>query len=127
MDLDCKAGLNPQQSLDLPQLTQAARETIADGAATTSRASGVVAAAATAAAAQSGPYGRPAQALATGATAVGLAADAVEQAVRPDLKKFFTEQIVIGVPAGELIHRFPIFAPLINEIAEQVKAKALQK
>lgn len=121
MDLDCKAGLNPQQSLDLPQMSQAVRETIADGAATTSRAAGVVGAAATAAASQSGPYGRPAQALATGATAVGLAADAVEQAVRPDVGKV-TQTFFSNLVQYHIDQKLPLAAPITNEVIQLWRA-----
>jgi hypothetical protein len=118
--LACISGVGVQQS-SLPELGDAARNAIADGAASTSRAAGIVAAGATAAAAQGGVYGRPATAVAAIATLLGYSADTLEQLARPDPKKFFFEQIAIGVPVEILTQRFPLYAPAINEMAEQAK------
>lgn len=121
-DLACVSGVGAQQS-SLPELTDATRNAIADGAAATSRAAGVVAAGATAVAAQSGPHGKSAEGVAMGATAVGVAADTINYLARPNPRQFIEEQIVIGVPAEVLIEKFPLWAPVINEVAEQIKSK----
>ena len=117
-DLACRSGVGVQQNAPLSQQT---REAIADGASTLSRQAGVIAAGATAIGSQVGPYAKPAQALAVGATAVGIGADIVEQAVRPDAKQVIREQLILGVPAEVLTQRFPILAPVINEIKEGLK------
>jgi hypothetical protein len=57
-------------------------------------------------------------AVAVGATAIGVAANAVEQVMRPDMNQVFREQLLLGVPAEVLTQRFPHYAPIINEIRE---------
>ena len=99
-DLACKSGVGAQQST-MPQLTQAAREAIAEGASSTSRQAGVIGAAATAATAAASPPVKPITgSVAIGATVIGVAADAVEQVVRPDVEKIIKEQILLGIPAN---------------------------
>lgn len=116
-DLACKSGVGAQQT-SIPQLTQAAREAIADGAAATSRQAGVVGAAATAAAASAPPQAKPIpRAVAVGATVIGVGADVVEQVVRPD-----TGQTVVnsaGTVIGEIANKkLPAAAPITNEVIE---------
>jgi hypothetical protein len=120
-DLACRSGVGAQQS-SIPQMTQAARVAIADGAETTSRQAGVIGAAATAATAAASPPVKPITgAVAVGATVIGVAADVVEQVARPDAKQVFKEQLLLGVPAEVLIQRYPQLAPLINEVKEALK------
>ena len=117
-DLSCISGVGAQQT-SLPELTQSAREAIASGAATNGRAAGVVASGATAAAAEGSPQVKPiAGAVPLGATVVGLGTDAVEQAVRPNMQQVIQEQLLLGVPAEVLSQRYPLYAPIINEIKE---------
>lgn len=74
---------------------------------------------ATAAASTSSPQIKPiAGAVALGATVVGLGADAVEQTVRPNMQQVIQEQLLLGVPAEVLSQRYPLYAPIINEIKE---------
>jgi hypothetical protein len=61
------------------------------------------------------------RAVAVGATAIGIAADAVDQLVRPDAEKIIKEQILLGIPADALAKKYPLYAPLINEIKEAMK------
>ncbi len=120
-DLACRSGVGAQQST-IPQMTQDAREALADGASTLSRQAGVVAAAATAATAAASPQVKPITgSVAVGATVIGVAADVVGQVVRPDAKQVFKEQLLLGVPAEVLIQRYPQLAPLINEVKEALK------
>jgi filamentous hemagglutinin len=120
-DLACRSGVGAQQST-MPQLTQAAREAIAEGASTTSRQAGVIGAAATAATAAASPQVKPITgSIAAGATVIGVAADAVEQVVRPNAEKVIKEQILLGVPADALARKYPLYAPLINELKEASK------
>jgi filamentous hemagglutinin len=120
-DLACISGVGVQQS-SLPALTQAARDVIADGAATTSRGAGVVASGATAFAVGGSPGVKPiAGTIAIGATVIGAVADGIEQVARPDMNQVFREQLLLGVPAAVLIQKFPLFAPTINEIQEQLQ------
>ncbi len=120
-DLACRSGVGAQQS-SIPQMTQAAREAIADGAETTSRQAGVIGAAATAATAAASPPVKPITgAVAVGATVIGVGADVVEQVARPDLKQVFQEQLLLGVPAEILVKKYPLYAPLINELKEVLK------
>jgi filamentous hemagglutinin len=120
-DLACRSGVGAQQST-MPQMTQAARQAIADGAETTSRQAGVIGAAATAATAAASPPVKPITgAVAVGATVIGVAADAVEQLARPDAEKIIKEQILMGIPADALAKKYPLYAPLINEIKEATK------
>jgi filamentous hemagglutinin len=103
------------------RMTQQTRGVIADGAESTSRAAGVVAAGATTVAAQGGPYGKPAQAVAVGATAIGVAADVTAYLLTPNPEKFIREQLGVGTPASVLSERYPLWAPIINEVAERLK------
>lgn len=102
-------------------LSQQTKEAIADGAASVSRTAGVVSAGATAVAAQTGPYAKPAETVAVGATVVGVASDAVNYLANPDPKKFILEQIGMGILAAVLAERYPLWAPIINEAAELAK------
>jgi len=113
-DLACISGVGAQQSA-VPALSDAAKKAIADGADATSRAAGVVVAGATAVAVQGGPYGKPAQAIATGATVIGAAADGIEQAMRPDLGKTINESLTM-ILQERIDARVPIAAPLTNEL-----------
>ncbi len=118
-DLACISGVGQQQSAPL---TQQAKEAIADGIASTGRAAGVVAAGATAVGASASPQIKPiAGAVAVGATAIGTAADAIEQVVRPDMEQVIREQLIFGTPADVLTRRYPLYAPLINEIKEALQ------
>ena len=101
------------------------RNDVANAAAATSRAAGVVASTATVIAATDvEPLTKAGAATtAAGATVVGFISDVIEQAARPDQRKFFIEQLLIGVPADQLISKFPLLAPVINEAAEMVKNK----
>jgi filamentous hemagglutinin len=118
-DLACISGVGQQQNAPL---TQQAKEAIADGIASTSRAAGVVAAGATAVGASASPQIKPiAGAVAVGATAIGTAADAIEQVVRPDMEQVIREQLIFGTPADVLIRRYPLYAPLINEVKEALQ------
>jgi hypothetical protein len=123
-DLACRSGVGAQQST-MPQMTQAARQAISDGAETTSRQAGVIGAAATAATAAASPPVKPITgAVAVGATVIGVAADAVAYMANPEPSKFIKEQIGIGMPASVLVERYPLWAPIINEVAEQLKKEA---
>ena len=98
-----------------------------NSAARTSRQAGVVAAGATAVAAGTSPPIRPiAGSVAVGATAIGMAADAVEQVVRPDVGKTTVDLggsaigvAIDAVPHGKLV------APLTNEAIEILKNSQL--
>ena len=108
-----------QQSVPISAQT---REAIADSASNISRQAGVVAAGAVAVSSQAGPYGQPAKAVAVGATVVGFGADAVEQAMRPNIGQ--TSINLIGFDVGASIEPLPggkIVAPLTNEVIETVK------
>ena len=88
----------------------------------TSRGAGVVAAGAAAVAAATSPPVKPiAGAVAIGATAIGVAADTANYLANPDPKQFIKEQIGVGFPASILMERFPLWAPIINEVAEELK------
>jgi filamentous hemagglutinin len=119
-DLACKSGVGVQQNAPLTQQT---REAIADGAAGVSRQAGVIAAGATAATAAASPQVKPiTAAVATGATVIGVAADAVEQMVRPDTGQ--TVVNLIGTASSTLIEKLPggaAVAPITNEIVEGMK------
>jgi len=118
-DTACITGIGRQQNAPLTQQT---REAIADAAALASRGAGVIAAGATAVAAGSSPQVRPiAGAVAIGATAIAVAADTTNYLANPDPKKFIREQIGVGFPASILMERFPLWAPIINEVAEEFK------
>jgi filamentous hemagglutinin len=121
-DLACKSGVGVQQS-SIPELTQAAREGIADTAAGVSRQAGIVGAAATAAAASVPPQAKPIpRAVAVGATVIGVAADAVEQVVRPDVGQTIIN--LAGTGLQEAVNNNPVgkvVAPFTNEIVEAWK------
>ncbi len=120
-DLACISGVGVQQS-SVGELSDATRNAIANGTASTGRMAGVVAAGATAAAASASPPLKPVfGAVAVGASVLGAAADVVEQAVRPDLEKAIREQLLQDVPADVLTRRYPLYAPLINEIKEKLR------
>lgn len=119
-DLACLSGVGAQQS-SVPELTQEMREAIADGANTLSRQAGVIASGATAAAAAASPQVKPiVGAVALGATVVGVGADLAEQVMRPDMNQVFRDQLLLGVPADVLTQRYPLYAPVINEIKESL-------
>jgi hypothetical protein len=99
------------------RMTQQTRGVIADGAESTSRAAGVVVAGATAVGAQGGPYARPAQTLAAGATAVSIAADGIEQAIRPDMGSVANASLIIYFQEWA-DSRAPGAAPITNEVVE---------
>jgi hypothetical protein len=125
-DVACKSGVGAQQT-SVPQLTQVAREAIADGAAATSRQAGVVGAAATAAAASAPPQAKPIpRAVAVGATVIGVAADAVEQVVRPDAGQVTSDSLT-KILQDRIEKRIPIAAPITNELAEAWKASGTNK
>lgn len=127
-DLACKSGVGAQQS-SVPQLTQAARDAIADSAATTSRQAGVVGAAATAATAAASPQVKPiTAAVAVGATVIGVAADAAEQMARPNLWSttknaagIIVQTAAEGLPGGKAV------APITNELIELWKNSGSSK
>lgn len=100
------------------------RHDVADGAAVVGRGAGIVEAGSTAAAVIPGAHQPGAVATAVTAAGVGFAANVLEQIARPDQKQFFINQILIGVPADQLMKRYPMFAPVINEAAEAIKDKA---
>jgi filamentous hemagglutinin len=118
---ECAAGVAPNRN----SIRDSAdvRNDVADGAALTSRGAGIVGSAATAAAAVPGPHEPAAAATAATATGVGLVADVVEQMIRPDPQKYFKEQILIGIPANVLAEKFPLYAPVVNEVAEKIKSE----
>jgi filamentous hemagglutinin len=119
-DLACLSGVGAQQS-STPELTQAAREAIASTSASTSRQMGVVAAGATAIAAGSAPPLKPiAGSVAVGATAIGIAAAAVEQVVRPNAGQTL---VTLGgtVLLEQASTRVPGAALITNEIIEALK------
>lgn len=125
-DLACKSGVGVQQS-SIPQLTQQARDAIADGASNLSRQAGVVSAAAMAATTVASPQVKPVTGVVVvGATVIGIAADAVDYVMRPNPEQFIKEQIGIGLPASVLSERYPMWAPLINEVAEQFKKEVIK-
>jgi hypothetical protein len=113
-DLACITGAGQQQNAPLPQQT---REVIADVAESTSRVAGVVAAGATVVGAQGGPYGRPAQTLAAGATAVSVVADGIEQAIRPDMGSVANASLITYFQEWA-DSRAPAAAPITNEVVE---------
>ncbi len=120
-DLVCKSGVGAQQST-LPELPQTAKQVIADVAADTSRQAGVIGSGATAATAVVPPVLKPVTgAVAVGATVIGVGADVVAYISNPDPYKFIKEQIGIGIPASVLSERYPLWAPIINEVAEKIK------
>ncbi|MBL0917443.1 MAG: hemagglutinin repeat-containing protein [Hydrogenophaga sp.] len=125
-DLACISGVGVQQS-SLPELGDAARNAIADGAASTSRAAGVVAAGATAAVATSSPHIKPiASAIAVGATVAGVAADAVEQAVRPSVGQALQDAMLTSFQEWA-DRKIPGVAPVTNEVIEAWRASGTSK
>lgn len=120
-DVSCISGVGDQQT-SLPELTQAARDAIANGAATTGRAAGVVASGATAAAAAGSPQVKPiAGAVALGAIAVGLGADVVEQLARPNTGQVLQDS-VLNYFQELADRRIPGSAPITNEFIEAWRA-----
>ena len=122
-DLACISGVGAQQS-SVPELTRAAREGIAETAASTSRQAGVIAAGATAVAAgASPPIKQLAGSVAVGATVVSVAADTVEQVVRPDTGQVVTGSGVLTLQSlAEKTSVGRIVTPITNEILEAWKA-----
>ena len=120
-DLACRSGVGVQQNAPL---TQQARDAIADGASNLSRQAGVVAAGATAIGSQAGPYAKPAQALAVGATVVGVGADALEQITRPNNGQTLVNSISTAI-SEQINKRLPMAAPITNEILEIGKTSPL--
>lgn len=122
-DLACISGVGQQQNASITQQTKGA---IADAADATSRGAGIIAAGATAAAAQSGPYTKPAQIVAIGATALGAAAHTVEQIVRPDFSKAIDDSLA-AIAQDRIEKRLPLAAPIANEMAELWKNSGTNK
>ena len=59
--------------------------------------------------------------MATGAAVVGVVAGAVEQLARPDIDQVITD--AVALPLTEQINRrFPLSAPVTNEVVEGVKS-----
>lgn len=97
------------------------KNTGAGGAAFVSTQAGRVSSTAAAAASVPGPHQPTAATVAAGSAMVGLVADAVSQVLRPDATTMFKDNVLIGIPASVLGDRFPLVAPVINEIGEKVK------
>ena len=76
-----------------------------------------MAAGATAVAAQGGPYGKPAQAVAVGATAIGIGADAVEQSARPTMGTVLQAAVLASFQEWA-DSKVPGVAPVTNEVIE---------
>ena len=114
MDLACKSGVGVQQNTPIGQQS---REAIADGVSSLSRQAGVLAAMATAMGSQVGPYAKPAQALAVGATVVGIGADALEQIARPNNGQTLVNSISTTI-SEQINKKLPVAAPITNEILE---------
>ena len=118
-NMACASGVGVQQNAPLSQQT---KEAIADGASNISRQAGVIGAGATAATTVVPPAIKPITgSVAIGATAIGVAADTLEQMARPDAEKIIKEQILLGIPADALAKKYPLYAPLINEIKEAME------
>lgn len=116
-DLSCISGVGAQQT-SLPELTQSARDAIANGASTTSRGAGLVASGATALTVGGSPGVKPiAGTVAIGATVIGAGADAIEQLVQPDLGRV-TWDTLATVVQDRIDQRIPLAAPLTNELVE---------
>jgi hypothetical protein len=127
-DLACRSGVGAQQT-SIPQLTQAAREAIADGASTTSRQAGVIGAAATAATAAGSPQMKPITgSVAIGATVIGVAADVVEQVMRPDTGQAAVNLggSLIGI-AIDAVPNAKFVTPVTNEVVEAIKSSPVGK
>ena len=88
-----------------------------------SRTAGVVGSTATTVAAIPGPHQPVAAGTAVIATGVGIAADAVEALIQKNPATYVKTQLESGIPAQLLSERFPMFAPLINEVAERIKSR----
>jgi filamentous hemagglutinin len=129
-DLACITGVGQQQNAPLTQQT---REAIADGAEKLSRQAGVIGAAATAATPNVPAQVRPITgAIGVGATAVSVAADAVEQLARPNTGKVVVDSAATIVQtAVEKIPGAGAVAPITNEVIEAWKnsgsAKTLEE
>jgi filamentous hemagglutinin len=84
-----------------------------------SRTSGIIGSAATAAAATPGPHQPVAAGTAVVATGVGMAADAVEQAINPDVGKTAQDFLIKLFIEKGVVERFaPTAAPAVNELTE---------
>lgn len=122
-DLACISGVGAQQS-SIPELTQAASSSIADGAALVSRQAGVIAAGATATAASGPPQVKPiAGAVTLGATAIAVGADVVEQVMRPNTGQAVTNGASLIVQTA--VEHTPVgrvAAPITNEMLEMWKS-----
>ncbi len=125
-DLACISGVGVQQS-SVGELSDATRNAIANGAASTGRMAGVVAAGATAAAASASPAAKPVlSAVAVGATAIGVAADATEQAVRPSVGQALHDAMLTSFQEW-VDRKIPGVAPVTNEAVEAWKASGTSK
>ncbi|WP_288252136.1 hypothetical protein [uncultured Hydrogenophaga sp.] len=117
----------------MPELTDAARNAIADAAAATGCGAGIVAAGTTAVAATASPPVKPIiGTVAVGATVIGGGAAAIEQFARPNIGRVVTDgsttvlqTVSEGTGPGRLL------SPVTNEAIEAWKAsgsgKALQE
>ncbi|MGU7776369.1 hemolysin, partial [Burkholderia sp. MR1-5-21] len=99
------------------------RNTTADTASMISTNAGRVSASAGAAAALPGPHSPEAAALSFGATAVGLGASALQQALNPTPRPFITDSLV-DVGNFFVSDRYPLLSPVLNEIAEYIKGSS---
>jgi hypothetical protein len=118
--VDCITGVGQQQNAPLTQQT---KEAIVDVANTSSRVAGVIAAGATAVAAQGGPYAEPVQIVGMGATAVGAAADTVEQILKPNVGQVVTSSTALAVQTVvEGSSTGKILSSVTNELLEAWKA-----
>lgn len=116
-DMACASGVGQQQNAPLSQQT---KDAIADGASNVSRQAGVIGAGATAATAVAPPQIKPITgAIATGATVIGVGADAVEQLVRPDAGQAVTNAAgIIITTAVEQVPGGKAVSPITNELIE---------
>ena len=80
-----------------------------------------ISAAAAAAAAVPGAHQPAAATVAAAFAMAGLGAEGISQLFRPDPAGMFKDDIMIGIPAGILGNRFPMYSPVINEIGEKFK------
>ena len=69
------------------------------------------------------PFPERAATLAAGSAMVGLAADSIAQVLKTDPATMFKDDIMIGVPTGILVNRFPMLGPVVNEIAEKIESE----
>ena len=80
-----------------------------------SRTAGIVGSTATTAAATPGPHQPVATGTAIVAQTVGLAADAVEQLIKPDVGKV-THDLLLAIAQRDIDRRLPLVVPLTNEV-----------